>query len=437
MKRFFSMMLLCAVVMLASCSKDEDETVAVAGISLDKASLSLVVGETGTLVATINPDNATNKNVQWSSSDKNVATVSADGIVTAKVVGSATITATVGTQTATCEVTVKALTPYGWYKDNKTASSFEISTVVELKAFANLVNGTDQANSGESEAVDFAGKTVTLKVSTAFDLNNEEWTPIGSSKAFKGTFDGNNNSVSGLKVSSGQKIGLFGYVLNGVLKNLKIDGGVVSGAANSFAGGLVGYSDASTIENCGSSATVSGETAGGVIGCAGLSSINACYASGNVTAIETNTKDVSAGGIVGDFFQSGNIRACYYMKGTVTGGKTSKSSFTGGIIGFSDSSVEVSNCYSTGSVVAGTAKIIVYTGGIIGYSRFSENLSNLLYVSGKGALSGIGERGTDTASVKGIPSVDKLSENISWLNTNLPGEIGWLFNTDGTLKKAN
>ena len=82
--------------------------VAVGGVSLDETNLSLIIGETGTLVATVTPDNATNKNVTWSSSNHAVATVS-NGEITALAVGTATITATTedGNKTDTCVVTVQ------------------------------------------------------------------------------------------------------------------------------------------------------------------------------------------------------------------------------------------------------------------------------------------------------------------------------------------
>lgn len=80
----------------------------VTGVSLDKTTLTLAVNDTGKLTATVTPDNATNKNVTWKSSNTSVATVSADGTVTAKNAGTATITVTTadGGKTATCTVTV-------------------------------------------------------------------------------------------------------------------------------------------------------------------------------------------------------------------------------------------------------------------------------------------------------------------------------------------
>jgi hypothetical protein len=64
----------------------------VTGVTLNKAALTLEVGENETLTATVSPDNATNKAVTWSSSDTETATVDTDGLVTLKKVGKATIT---------------------------------------------------------------------------------------------------------------------------------------------------------------------------------------------------------------------------------------------------------------------------------------------------------------------------------------------------------
>ena len=78
-------------------------------VKLDKTSLILDVGGTATLAATVEPDNATNKNVNWESSDTSIATVDASGKVTAISAGSATITATAADGSgvsASCSVTV-------------------------------------------------------------------------------------------------------------------------------------------------------------------------------------------------------------------------------------------------------------------------------------------------------------------------------------------
>ena len=91
-----------------------DSDVPVTGVTLDGSSITLTVDETQTLEATVTPDDATNKNVAWESSDEAVATVSNAGLVTAVGAGDATITCKSvadDTKFATCAVHVNA-SPY-------------------------------------------------------------------------------------------------------------------------------------------------------------------------------------------------------------------------------------------------------------------------------------------------------------------------------------
>lgn len=82
--------------------------VSVTSVSLNKSTLDIKVGETATLTATINPTNATNKNVTWESDNTKIATVDTAGKVTAIKEGTAKITVKTkdGNYTATCIVTV-------------------------------------------------------------------------------------------------------------------------------------------------------------------------------------------------------------------------------------------------------------------------------------------------------------------------------------------
>ena len=77
------------------------------GVTLDKTELSLTEGESATLTATVEPENATDKAIVWTSSDNAVATVE-NGVVTAVKAGTATITAACGSAKAECTVTVSA-----------------------------------------------------------------------------------------------------------------------------------------------------------------------------------------------------------------------------------------------------------------------------------------------------------------------------------------
>lgn len=83
-------------------------SVPVTGITVSPSSLSLNVGATSTLTATVSPSNATNKSYSWSSNNTGVATVNSSGLVTAKANGTATITATTadGAKTSSCTVVV-------------------------------------------------------------------------------------------------------------------------------------------------------------------------------------------------------------------------------------------------------------------------------------------------------------------------------------------
>ena len=111
--------MLVATVLLStsfwSCSKDEEPVpeptptaIAVTGVTLNKTGITLEVDGSETLTATVAPDNATNKKVTWKSDKPEIATVDANGKVTAVKVGEATITVTTedGGKTATCKVTV-------------------------------------------------------------------------------------------------------------------------------------------------------------------------------------------------------------------------------------------------------------------------------------------------------------------------------------------
>ena len=92
-----------------SITINEPATISVTGVSLDQNTLTLAEDGTAQLTATVEPANATNKDVTWSSDDEAVATVDADGKVIAVGAGTATITVTAadGNKTATCAVTVK------------------------------------------------------------------------------------------------------------------------------------------------------------------------------------------------------------------------------------------------------------------------------------------------------------------------------------------
>ena len=114
----------------------------VSSITLDKSSASLKVGETVTLIATVGPQDATDRTVIWASSDTTVITVS-NGVVTAKNLGTATITAKAGDKTATCSITVVPTEVSSITLDNSSAS-LKVGETVTLSATVNPSDATDK-----------------------------------------------------------------------------------------------------------------------------------------------------------------------------------------------------------------------------------------------------------------------------------------------------
>jgi len=121
-KQWLSMLVIVALAVSAvctSCGNDDEKNgnendIAVTGVSLDQTSITLNVGQTETLTATVEPADATDKEVMFTSDNPEVATVSSDNgfeaVVTAVAKGQATITVATkdGNYTATCVVTVNA-----------------------------------------------------------------------------------------------------------------------------------------------------------------------------------------------------------------------------------------------------------------------------------------------------------------------------------------
>ena len=130
--------LLCAIALGATFAACGPTAAEVTGVTLDKTQLYLTAGGTATLTATVEPDNAADKTLSWSSSDTTVATVNA-GMVTAVKSGTAviTVTANSGQKSATCTVTVleAKLTEEQWKKtvaDTLSAENFTIKVVQEM-----------------------------------------------------------------------------------------------------------------------------------------------------------------------------------------------------------------------------------------------------------------------------------------------------------------
>ena len=130
-----------------------DEEKPATEITLDKTSLSLEKGKSDTLAATVEPNDSTD-NVVWSSDNEDVATVDQSGKVTAIGGGTAVITATAGSVSATCEVTVTV--PVTSVTLDKNELSLEKDESAVLTATVNPDDATDKTVTWESDNEDVA-----------------------------------------------------------------------------------------------------------------------------------------------------------------------------------------------------------------------------------------------------------------------------------------
>jgi hypothetical protein len=173
--------------------------------------------------------------------------------------------------------------------------------------------------------------------------------------AFSGVFDGNDHKIINLTIDGGTNdyLGLFGFIDDGEVRNLGLEGGsvIVSGMV---VGGLVGATKEGTISNCYSTVDVNGGgSVGGLMGSASYHSISNCYSTGDVSG----TGD-AIGGLIG--YALGGVSNCY-STGNVSGDYQ-----VGGLVGNSNNT-SISNCYSSGDVngvgeVGGLMGIGTYTG---------------------------------------------------------------------------
>ena len=285
--------------------------------------------------------------------------------------------------------------------------AYEIGNAGQLYWFAGLVNGTltdGTAQNLKANVVLTADITVNEDLLTSINTDDDgnvtngssfkAWRPMGMADEkgnltgwYTGIFDGNGHSISGLYVNRDEAaddvhtwfkscIGLFGYY-SGVTRNLSVLDSYMRG--KDCIGGICGYNDGGTIQNCYSAATVCGDSyIGGICGRSeGDSIIENCYNTGYVYGATR-----SIGGICGD--NSATLQGCYNV-GNVNG-----KFYVGGIVGESSGSgntIWIKDCYNRGNVI-GDTKDIGGIGGCIGYSLV-ENCYSQATVSGNTNVGGI------------------------------------------------
>ena len=265
--------------------------------------------------------------------------------------------------------------------DGSEEHPYVISTTAGLDFLAELVNGDPQTgNTGTSinSRYKFKDKFFKLGDNIAYDpdaltvdldgnsINESNYTPIGIGQTdqdgeldnqghrFLGTFDGDGQTISGIRINypTGKGLGIFGLLGHyanansywGVVKNLTVSDAIIIGNGN--LGGIVGYSRGSDIINCHATSTLNIQLCG-----------------------DNDHWGTLAAGIVGEF-SHGTVSHCTSAV-TLTPQSTDVTTSLGGIAGYIGDDGKLSQNLAVGVTVNGNANNLI--GAILGYCNASRN----------------------------------------------------------------
>lgn len=144
-------------------------TPAIESLDISKSSMTMKPGATNTLSVTVSPEDANISGMTWTSSDEAVATVDQEGNVTAVADGTATITATIGETTASCDVTVSSKASNNSSKNNSSSSGGNSSD-------ASSGNSSTDSNSSSQAATSTAYGAIPFSLAAG----TQEWWHIDS-----------------------------------------------------------------------------------------------------------------------------------------------------------------------------------------------------------------------------------------------------------------
>lgn len=288
-----------------------------------------------------------------------------------------------------------------------------IHSPLGLAWLANVVNGSvgdHYKPFGDSVGASLSGITVTLTSDISLTTSPALlWKPIGwvdvnhgnIMYSFAGTFEGNNHTITGMNIYSGQfvyqnGVGLFGITSGSSIQNLVLTGASITSIDARKVGGLVGEMQNTTISNVAIHGSITGPYyVGGLFGQNnGGSTILSSHVEGNV-----NGSKQYVGGLGGDNYSypTGSSISYSSFSGTVTGtesgtggllgnnynsdisysstsGIVNGRDLVGGLIG-NNNDGDVSNSYSTATVTASSYSGNSNAGGLIGKNEYNNNIT--------------------------------------------------------------
>lgn len=276
-----------------------------------------------------------------------------------------------------------------------------LADAFQLRWFAALVNGTLTNGTAQNAA---ANAVLTKNI----DLTGEDWTPIGNaSTIYTGTFDGQNHTISGMKIENAESYsGLFGNV-TGTVRDFTVTGSItltgsesisrVGGAVGSLGTGTAGGTVSGVTSGVDITVSTGNDHIGGVVGSLPENSsptVESCLYTGN---INVTVAAGSVAGVVG-YIRTGIIQNCANRGGISVSGSGNGS--VGGILGYcNNKGISILSCYNTGTI---TAESTANVGSIVGNNRDDDNhvgqatVSNCCYLTGS-ADKGQGQLTADAA----------------------------------------
>ena len=283
-----------------------------------------------------------------------------------------------------------------------------------------LMNIAELVNGGKSD--------INITLDTDIDLTGKDWTPIGTSNRYSGTFDGGGHTITGLTFTTNDVYaGLFGHLNSaGTVKNVVMEGVQITSNQiyGGSIGGVVGFSWG-TIENCSVSGSVSGTVyVGGVVGAQIGGSITGCSSSATVKGT------VDVGGVAGQTNSSATLTACYATGNVIIEMDPKKNIAGGSLVGMNAGSSLLA-CYATGNVTStGSSTGYMHIGGFLG-----NNYTTVTACYWKNNHEqGIGYNRESTGATKVDGSVVTWQKAVDAMNTALQNAGSkWRYELNGAL----
>ena len=226
--------------------------------------------------------------------------------------------------------------------DGTEAHPYIITNTTGLDLLAKNVNGIDGYTSNS-----FNGKHFKLDADITYSYeglgaNESNYTAIGINKYFCGNFDGNNKTISGIRIRTDKRYqGIFGEVSHGTVKNVILANSIIVGPQ--YVGGIIGEANNCTVTNCRVENDVTIRLFengvsyhGGIVGKQSYGTISGCVSAATLTdGIGSNF-----GGIAGNTYQ-GTIKDCIFI-GTIHNGGS-----RGSIVGTNNGGTLTNNYYTS------------------------------------------------------------------------------------------